>query len=160
MEIVLFYPKTNKIIETNDTNILDNMYDELAVIPSIEQFKSYKNINDLLKKNKAKDITDLITLYKQYISKLSFKIPLFDYNTKNIYLVEYEDVYQKVTQFNYRFPNKKIIDLLKNTLNDLMGKQISGIEWISKYIKKLNKNIDFLNNFDLSILKQTYYDAF
>lgn len=160
MQIVLFYPKTNKIIETNDTDILDNMYDNLAVIPSIEQFKSYKEINKLLKNNSAKSIDDIINMYKQYISKLSYKIPLFDYNTKNIYLVLYEDVYLKVTQYNYRFPNKKIIDLLKNTLNDIIGKQISDIEWISKYIKKLNKNIDFLNNFDLTILKQTYQDAF
>lgn len=160
MEIVLFYPKTNKIIKTNDTEILDNMYDNLAVIPSIEQFKSFKEINSLLKKNNAKNIDDLTNMFKQHISKLSYKIPLFDYNTKNIYLVLYEDVYQKVTQFNYRFPNKKIINLLKNTLNDLIGKKISDIEWISKYIKKLNKNIDFLNNFDLITLKQTYLEAF
>jgi len=148
MKIVLFYPKTNKIIETNDDKILDSMYNDLAIIPSIDQFKSYENINNLLKQNSAETINDLINIYKQYISKLSYKIPLFDYNTKNIYLITYEDVYQKVTQHNYRYPNQKIIDLLKKTLDDLINNQISNIEWVEKYIKKIKKNINFINNFD------------
>ena len=175
MKIVLFYPKINKIIETNDTDIIDKMYNELAVIPSKEQFEKYKNIIDLLKINDIGTIIDLIERYKKYISKLSNKIPLFDYNTKNIYLINYEDVYQKVTIYNYRFPNKKIINLLQETLNDLAllyntntntntntnkNKNNNKTEWINNYIEKINKNLNFLNNFDLIILKQTYQEAF
>ena len=44
MKIVLFYPKLNEILETNDDKILDNMYIELATIPSKTQFESYNNI--------------------------------------------------------------------------------------------------------------------
>ena len=160
MKIVLFYPKLNKINETNDNDILDKMYSELAIIPSVDQLNEYSNIKNLLTINKIDTITNLIDTYKKYISRLSNKIPLFDYNTKNIYLITYEDVYQKVTQYNYRFPNKKIINLLKKTLDDLSNEKINKINWVQSYIKKINKNLNFLNNFNITILKQTYQEAF
>jgi hypothetical protein len=160
MNIVLFYPKIGKIIETNNDNIINNMYYELAIIPSKDQLKKYTDIDNILKINNIKTIDDLIIKYKLYISQLSNKIPLFDYNTKNIYLVDYDDVYQKVSIYNFRFPNKKIIDLLNKTLNELTNNSIQNIEWINQYIEKIKKNLLFLSNFDMKILKQTYTKAF
>jgi hypothetical protein len=46
MKIVLFYPKLNEIIETDDDKILDNMYIELAIIPNKNQLTSNYLINN------------------------------------------------------------------------------------------------------------------
>jgi len=160
MKIVLFYPKLNEIKETENDIILDNIYNELAIIPSSKQLKTYNKLDKLLLINSVNNIDDLINLFKQNISKLSNKVPLFDYNTKNIYLIDRNDVYQKVTMYNYRFPNTKIINLLKSTLDDLnIAFTKTKADWINKYIKKINKNLNFLANFDFNTLKQTYYDA-
>ena len=134
MKIVLFYPKENKNIEINEENVIDELYNNLAIILE----------NDI----------------KDYVSKLNYKIPLFDYSTKNIYLINKEDTYLKVVHDNFRFPDKKIIDLLKKTINDLNKLKNNNDEWVIKYIKKLNKNLNFLDNFNLSILKETFTEAF
>lgn len=148
MNIVLFYPKDNNIISVSDDKILDELYNNLAMIPSLEQLKANKM--------SKYDIEQM----KDHISKLSNKIPLFDYATKNIYLVDAEDVYTKVTAFNYRFPDDKIINLLRDTIKELENLKIKEIEWVDKYIEKINKNINFLDNFNMIILKETFTDVF
>ena len=85
---------------------------------------------------------------------------MFDYSTKNIYLVNAEDVYIKVTIFNYRFPDNRILELLLNTIRELQNIKLPNTEWVDKYVKKINKNINFLSNFDLGILKETFTDVF
>ena len=151
MNILLYYSKTNKIIEIKD-NIIDELYYNLAVIPTIEQIQKYKNT----KKNNA---IKLIDEYKNYISSLIYKLPLFDYDTKNIVLINNEDIYQKVVVNYYRFPDNKLLNLLKNTITKLNNIDIKR-NWIIKYINKLNKNLNFLNNYNLDILKETYLNVF
>lgn len=140
MKIVLFYPKTNDIKEVKDEDVLDDMYYKLAVFPSQKQTE--ESIDEM----------------KKYVSKLTYKIPLFDYESKNIYLVNSDDIYTKVSKYNYRFPDDCIISLLKKTISDLNN--MTNIEWIEKYIEKLNKNINFLNNFDIKILKETFTELY
>ena len=171
MIIILYYPKikNDNILEVNDQNIIDDMYYQLASIPTIEQFKSYKNIDKIVKSLNVPvpvpvpvsvpDFEQIISLYKEHISKLDYKLPLFDYSTKNIYLVSKDDVYIKVTDFNYRFPDSKIIDLLNETIKSLSEIK-KDFDWINPYIEKLNKNLNFLSNYDLTILKETYTDVF
>jgi hypothetical protein len=153
MIIVLYYPKSNNIIETDKLNVIESMYYDLAMIPNVDQLKKYNKLDSL-----TDDIKKYINDLKKYISKIDNYIPLFDYSTKNIYLIEKEDIYQKVTLNNFRFPTNSIINLLKKTIDDLT--KINSQDWIIKYIKKIQKNINFLSNFDLKILKETYTDAF
>lgn len=149
MKVILYYPKQNIINEVNDKNILDEMYDKLAMIPTSDQLKNYDKLSD-----------NYIEELKDYISTLSYKIPLFDYATKNIYLTNPDDVYIKVTTFNYRFPDHKIIELLTKTIDDLKKIDSKHIAWVDDYIEKINKNINFMSNFNLQILKETYTTVF
>jgi len=162
MKIVLYYSKkeSNNIIEVDDNNIVDEMYNNLALIPSLEQLKQYNKLKELIDEINDDKIKEYINNSKIYISRLTYKIPLFDYATKNIYIVQYEDVYTKVVMFNFRFPDNKIIKLLNKTKNDISNINIKNNGWIEKYIDKINKNINFISNYDLQILKETYTDIF
>jgi len=151
MKTLFYNEKTNKIIEIKDENILDELYNNLLLIPTIEQLE--------LSKIKIDSPDNYIESLKNYISKLNYKLPLFDYATKNIYLIPYDDIYTKITTNNYRFPNLDIIDLLKSTINQLENLNTNS-EWIKPYIKKLKKNLNFLSNFNLTILKETFIDVF
>lgn len=185
MKIPLYFPKKNTIEEIDEENVYDDMYYYLAMLPTYEQLSAYPNIDELLKidlnfdlefttsssisnianqnltsnLSKERQIKNLIGKLRIFISKLKYKIPLFDYSTKNIVLIASDDVYQAVTYQNYRFPNSKIIELLNKTMSDLMA-LTADAEWIKIYIKKINKNLGFLSNFDIKVLKSTYSEAF
>lgn len=151
MKIILYYKNIDKILEISDDKVLDELYYNLAMIPTIKQIKEYNN--------GIIDIKKFIKEEREIISKLSYKVPLFDYVTKNIYLVEKNEVYNKVTGDNYRFLDEKIIKLLKETINKIKTIK-TKTEWINKYIEKLNKNINFINNFNIKVLKKTFLAIF
>lgn len=151
MKIILYYKNIDKILEISDDKVLDELYYNLAMIPTIKQIKEYNN--GIIDKKK------FIKEEREIISKLSYKVPLFDYITKNIYLVEKNEVYNKVTGDNYRFLDEKIIKLLKETINKIKTIK-TKTEWINKYIEKLNKNINFINNFNIKVLKKTFLAIF
>jgi hypothetical protein len=188
--------KSNNIIVVDEIDVIDELYNNLAMLVTIDQLKNTKNdklIQEIIKTTDSVNIstdsvnistdsvnistdsvdvsTDSVDYADVYIdkfvldqkiklSKLSYKIPLFDYSTKNIYLVSADDIYIKVTMFNYRFPDNRIIELLLNTIKELESIKLPNTEWVDKYLKKINKNINFLSNFDLDILKETFTDVF
>ena len=141
MQILLFNQKKDNIIEVKENTVLDELYNNLLMIPTEHQLKKH---NKTIKKEYINEIRD-------YISKLDYKLPLFDYATKNIYLIEYSEIFNKVSIEHYRFPNNTIIDLLKTTILEMENIKITT-EWIQKYIKKLKKNLNFLSNFNLQLL--------
>lgn len=149
MQILLYNPKKDNIIELKDNDVIDDLYNNLSMIPTEQQLKKY---DKTIKK-------EYINELKNYISKLNNKLPLFDYATKNIYLISYDDIFNKVSIDNYRFPNNNILELLKSTITEIENLK-SNSEWIPKYIKKLKKNLNFLSNFNLQILKETFIDVY
>jgi len=153
MKILLYNKKIDKILETLPDKTLDELYNNLSMIPTIKQLNAYDS--------NIKDSEEYINLLRIYISRLNYKLPLFDYATKNIYLIIYDDIYNKITIDNYRFPNTSIIELLKSTIKQMIKLESeSESDWIKPYIKKLEKNLNFLSNFDLNILKETFIDVF
>jgi len=129
----------NKLEDIKDSDIMYNLYYNLAKIPTKE----------LLKKKKIKDPEEYIKNIKIEISKLHNLIPLYDIFSKNIYLINSENVYEKITKYYFRALN---IDLLK---------YLESIKTSDKiYQEKLNKNIQFMKNFNLDILEQTYIKVF
>ena len=50
---------------------------------------------------------------KEDISKIDYKVPLYDEYTKNLYIIPKELAYKKVTNYSYRFPNKQLKHILK-----------------------------------------------
>lgn len=151
MDILLYDTKKEKIIKITD-NIVEELYDNLLMVPTIKQLKTYDKI-------KLDNPEEYIIKLRKYISKLDYKLPLFDYATKNIYLIAYDDIYNKITLEDYRFPNKTIIELLESTLNEINNLKSDSV-WIHTYIKKLTKNLNFLSNFNMEILKDTFIEVF
>jgi len=137
MFYIKYFDKTIKTI--NKSNILYELYYNLGTIAS----EKYTN----------KEIEQI----KKEISLIDTDIPMFDIYTKNIYLINSSNVYSRVINHNYRVPNKKIINMLKKTFDDHLKKK-SKIN--NSYIEKLNKNINFINNFDIDTLQLTYFKLF
>jgi len=130
----------NKNIKTiSNDDIIHELYYNLAVL-------------DIYKYNE-----DELQNAKKNISLIDTEIPLFDIFSKNIYLINAENVYSRVIFHNYRIPDIKIIKLLKKTLLHISESKIN----INKYyIEKINKNLNFINNYDLDVLYNTYFKVF
>ena len=129
-------------------NVIDDMYLNLAVLPSEEELKKYvKNPKEYLKKIKIK------------ISQITKSIPLFDIYTKNLYIINSENIFFRIMEHNYRLPDEYIVKYIQNTINDYTKKTKKN-KFINNFLETLNKNIKFLNCFDLPTLKKTFYKIY
>lgn len=129
------YPNgTTKTINSND--ILNELYYNLGIL------------------DKTKYSSTEFDNAKINISLADSEIPLFDIYSKNLYLVQASNVYSRVIFHHYRLPNNKIIKLLKQTLDKISKSNKTN------YIEKLTKNINFISNFNLDTLEQTYFKVF
>jgi hypothetical protein len=119
----------NNLLDIKNSDILYNIYYNLAELPKVEQLKKYyKNI-----KNPKQYIDEL----RIEISKIDNFIPLYSVFSKNIYLVKPEEVYSKIIN-NYNRP-----------LTEDLYKYLKNIKTNDKILKeKIQKNINFMNNFD------------
>ena len=124
-----------KIVD--DITILNELYYNLGILDT----KKYSK-NELIEKKKE-------------ISRLDNSIPLFDIYSKNIYLINSSNVYSRIIFHHYRLPNKKILNMLKSTLETLLKSEKKDF-----YLEKLQKNINFILNYDLPTLEQTYFKVF
>lgn len=91
---------------------------------------------------------------KKALSQSDTLIPLFDIFSKNIYIINGDNVYNRVTNFHYRLPTKITIQRIKDTLDKIED------ERLIQYKEKLMKNVTFMNNFDYKALEQNYYKLF
>lgn len=128
----------------------------------------------------------IIQNIKDSISKIDNKVPLYDEYTKNLYIIPKQYVHNKVVYESYRFPNKELKDILKGKRDKLklvvdkikkdksleqnlsqfekstlihyniIYKKASQIRGYNKLILMLN----FLKQFNLSILETTYITVF
>jgi hypothetical protein len=128
----------DKTIKTTDiNNILNELYYNLAVIAKSKYTeKEIKNI-------------------KKEIALIDTHIPLFDVYSKNIYLINKENIYNRIINNYYRLPTKNIIEILIKTKKNIEKSKTKNL-----YLEKLNKNINFISNFNLKILENTYYKLF
>ena len=156
MKEFLFILKVNNNISLiSKKQILNELYYNLAVIPSTSELDYYITYNNLPISNTKKYIKKL----KKNISKLDNNLILYDIKSKNIYLITDENVYYRVNINDYRLPSEDLLKTFKKTLdkinlkNDLQDDDLY-------YKEKLIKNINFLSCFDLKVLKQTYYKLF
>ena len=96
---------------------------------------------------------------KEYISKLKYQIALYDIKSDNLYLINRDQVYNKVFNENYRFITKKyynmFIEKKQKTLLDKYEKHPFRTNHINKYDYFLN----FLQNFNLEVYFRTYLDV-
>ncbi len=159
MEYNILYNINDKILELiNPEDILDKIYLLEYKVPSTKNLDDYKDkdddINNILKKNKDKQ--ELVDNIKNYISNLEFKMPLYDIYTSNIYLINRENIYTRVTYNHYRFPSEKFLDELKKDYETLKNKKTDDVIEKRK-LKKIDLMIDFMDNFNIKTLEDTYY---
>jgi len=130
---------TKSIIEKIELpNILEKLYYNLYILPSsieIEEFNKKHSTNYQLE-----NLRDII-------SNIESDIPLFDITTQNIYLISANQVYYYVNEKYYRLPNDKIFNLLENAYEKTD---------IVKLKNRLEKNINFLKNYNFDTLFNTY----
>lgn len=143
--------KNNTIEKIKKKNVLTKMYYELAVIPSDEELANVLSDEELKKKINRKKM-------KKTLSKIDNYMPLYDIKTKNLYLIANDNIYARVTIDNYRLPDKHLYEQLKEIKDQYKNKKLDNEQ--IKYVEKLEKNINFLENYNFKILKQTYYKLF
>ena len=78
---------------------------------------------------------------KLLISQFTSKVPLYDVVSNNVYLIWSENIYSYILRYNYRFVDEDLIQTLKDSPKDIKIKE-------------------FMKNYDLDVLKKTYYDLF
>lgn len=181
-QIILYDNEDNKLKYFDRDDVLDAIYFQRARLPNKQQIETYlKNKTDLKIKKyfQNKSVEEQIKKIQKKISKIDLKIPLYDEFSRNIYLIDRSNVYQRVVYQSYRFPDDHMLQVFKKRKKQLepkikksdnkKEKNLGEFEKITKmhYIKmnereyhKLELMIDFMEQFDLEVLKDTYVKAF
>ena len=118
----ILYNINLNILEIIDPeNILDRIYFLEYRVPTSDDIKSYnKNKTDSKINTKIQKLKNsIIELIKNYISNLEYKMPLYDIYTSNIYLINKENIYKRITYNHYRFPSDKVLE----DINEYLLKQ-------------------------------------
>ena len=114
------------------------------------------NINDVIEKLYYNTVKILKPKDKVIISEYEGKIPLYDIYTSNLYLIFPENLFQRITYNHYRFPNDKLLKELEKDVEKIeKNKNIDLITEIK--VKKFKLMKQFLSNYDLKILEDTFY---
>lgn len=152
---ILYNIKKNIIEFVEPSNIIDSIYFLEYKVPNLNDLQKIKNLKDnQFKQYKLND--ELIKNIKIYISKLNYKIPLYDIYTNNIYLINRENLYLRINFNHYRFPNKNVISDLRKEYDKIKDIKTDDILEIRKK-RKYELMFEFFDNFDIDILEDTFY---
>lgn len=155
---ILYNIKANVIETMDDANILDSMYLLGYRVPTEDDLKNYdrKNtepsINNIIEEEKE----EIIEKIKKYISKLEYKMPLYDVYTSNIYLINRQNIFKRVTYNHYRFPSKNLVEELEREYG--VKKNMKNLDVLDvRRLRKYELMIEFIKNFNIPYLQETYY---
>jgi hypothetical protein len=163
---IVVYSNTSKTHNIN--NLIDDLYELKVRVPYPEEILknlNNKEINEYFTKNIA-TIQEKLKQIKSNISRLDYKIPLFDMLSQNMYIINKINVYIRVTNFNYRLPDVYLIEYAKDKIKDLQENIKENkydkltLPIINRTIKKLTMMLEFLENYDLDQLNKTYIYVF
>jgi len=140
----LYKKKDNKLVKLEKEMVLISLYLGEAIIPLKEHMKGQQITADENKMN---------------ISKIDNKIPLYDEMTRNMFLIDKDDVYSKVVYESYRFPELDLIKMFKKKRVQLKGMKNKD-KLQDRELNKLGLMLDYLNMFDVEILENTYMKVF
>ena len=196
------YDKAGKsLVYVIPDEIMTKLYELKLRVPTESDIKEYlkhkpdKKISRSLTHNEVKkffgnDYNAGIDKIKKSISVIDNKIPMYDVYTENIYLVDRNDIYDKVMKDIYRFPTKKFLDILQKQKEDLESELMNlktDVKQIRKHLldktdirkvdkemyrtfqytellilkhHKLDLGLTFMTSFDNQLLLNTYINAF
>lgn len=149
MSVQLYNIKNNTIQNYKNNDVYDSIYFLETRLPSTEEIKKHK-------------LKVTVEELKNKISKIDNKIPLYDVVTENMYLIQKENVYNRVYHQNYRFPEKELIEELKlKQKKYLKIKESGNVETLLlRKIIKVDLMLGFLENFNIDVLYDTYVKVF
>jgi hypothetical protein len=157
MVYILFNIKNDNLEIVDKKDVLDKLY-YLECRPitnnDIENHNKKDNIYDIINNN-----SDIILNMKRQISQIEEKIPLFDNYSDNIFLISKHNVYERVVNQYYRFPEKELLENLKEKENSLKKNKNLDILEI-RFLNKVKLMLQFMNYFDIDILYDTYIKVF
>lgn len=160
---VLYYKKDKLLKFIPKDEVMDNLYEFTAILPTVQEIQEYLNNKpdpEIIKLFKNKSPEEIQNKIRKDISKIDNKIPLFNIYDENIYLITRENLYNRVIYQNYRFPDKHFFNLLVKKKKDIKEINQETDAITERKHKKLLMMIEFLEFFDLDILKNTYTNAF
>ena len=150
--VPLYNIKDNAIKYVPIENAIKYLYKQTDRIPTDTELKQF-DINET-----ANDIRTKISMNDSYI-------PLYDAYTQFIYLIQKRNVYRRVVDHNYRFPDDLIVISIINSKKKMV-KQINkhpelknDILFARSYQKTLGM-VAFMSQFDINILYNTYLSVF
>jgi hypothetical protein len=131
---------------------LEELYYQFFVLPTDKELKNEKI------KTTQKEIM-------RKLSKCDTHVPLYDARASNMHLVEKKMVYDKVMNHDHRFPDKLIVEYVKNKRDTIMKKielmpELMKNILLTRRLKKTNMMLEFLDFFDKDILYSTYLKVF
>jgi len=154
MEYNILYNINKKNLDFVDPNdIFDNIYFLEYKVPTLSELENIKH-NEKFKKYKLDNT--FIENIKIYISRINYKIPLYDVYTNNIYLINRENLFLRVNLNHYRFPNKNVIQELKNEYDKIKNIKTDDI-LENRKVRKYELMFEFFDNFNIDILEDTFY---
>ena len=135
------------------TNLLANI--ELSYNNNILK-KTYNNYDDLISELYY-NLGVIIKPSEELKNNISLNVnlfPLYDIYTENILLVSKYDLYSRITEFHFRPIDNNIIKLIKSKNNPDVSQLASND---SKGRLQAEKQLNFLSNFNLTILEDNFY---
>ena len=157
MSYFLFHIETKTIKKISEKDVYDLLYNFDIRIPTEQDISQYVNNNKngpIYEYLKSKKVDEIISDIKIGISKIDIKVPLYDPYSQNMYLVDRNNVYERVVYQSYRFPSYNLIKSLKKS-------KIPDMDLLKeRKMKKANQILSFLDNFDIETLFNTYVKVF
>jgi hypothetical protein len=160
---ILYDILNDKITSVEEEQVLDKIYFLEMCVPTEKHIKNFLELqskDEIYKILKLGDMSTNIKLIKEAISKIEYKIPLYDIYSENIYLIGKYNVYDRVVHYSYRFPSQLLLEELlvqeqelEKTINKLNPLEI-------RKINKIKLMLEFMDQFDLTILYETYMKVF
>ena len=185
---ILYNIKKGILDIVDKKDVIDSLYYLKTRIPNKDDIKKYSSKGknkDIIKYFKKYGVDNGINNIKISISKIDYKIPLYDVNSKNIYIINRDRVYDRVVYQHYRFPDIYLVDKLKQKKNKMeplikkikksgikeeeqkhLGEKIKKSKGVHENIiilreyRKLKLMLDFMSSYDLDELKITYIKVF
>lgn len=142
MKLLFYSIKQKKLIKYkwNELEILENLLNNKIRLPKIIDNKIITE--------------DYINNLKIKISKLENYIPLYNINIRNIQIISKNLIFEKIKKDKFRFPDNNIIKNIKSEIINL--KNTERTPNLDIFYKKLIQSYNFLKNFDLDLLENSY----
>jgi len=166
-KIIIYYLKDDKLklVETS-SGILD-LYYLKARLPTKEDVPKIKDtkINKYFKDN---GFDKGIEGIRNTISKDPERMPLYDTYSNNIYMIDKNNVYNRVTNHHYRVPDEILIEefekekiTLEKKANSMShSSQDTKTVLLIRRHRKLELMLDFIKDYNIAILSETYIKVF